>query len=989
MKMKSRPAQHANPWRPARVLVAALAAFTCLLVCAGAASAAAPNVTIGSVPPLNETKGTFSFTSDDIDETLKLQCKFDASPFGDCVSPLTLSGLTVGSHTFSVRAIGLDESVGTPAVYNWTIDIEDPAVPVVATPPDNLLTNNAAPTFSGTAEPFAYVPVFDGSTQIGNPQANVDGSWAFTPAVGLADGTHLWRVRAVDAAGNISGYTPLRSLKIDTEAPAEPVIVNPAAAAKVNTRTPTFTGTAEGLSTAKVYWGEILLCSSSVSPGGSWSCVSTVELDDDSYEVEVIARDGAGNESPAVQRSFELDATAPDAPTVTQPIDGFATTATSLTVRGIAAPDASIKVLIGSDEVADQTAGNDGNWSHTFSNLAEGEYAFAAKEVDDFGNRSASSNVANVRVDRTAPLVTVNTHPPLRTNQTSAAFTITASEPNVDFECALDGSGWVPCSDAPSYSGLSAAAHNFKARATDGAGNVGEDSAVFTWTIDLDAPIAPVIESPVNGATVSTARPTLTGHAEASASVEVFVGEVSLGTAPANPSTGAWALTPGDALAQGSLALKARAIDEAGNVGEFGATQTLIVDSVAPITTIQSAPTTPTNASTVTITFDADDSQAEFSCSLDSGAFVLCDSPFTTPALTEATHTVSVRAKDAIGNIEVPSKSVTFVVDRSAPVGLSSQLAGSAGSDGVPTFSIASDDPSATALCKLDNGPFVSCAGQFKPAASAGIHALTVRFTDAAGNVKDQVLVFNVVPTTTTTPTPPPAEVYEEPKPPPAKICKVLGADGRTNGRLKIIKAAGKGREMRLSLRASAAAVVRVDAVAGTRKLASTPFAVKSGTTKLRVKLKRTPARGSEIALAVRFYSVKREYGTARLSLIASRSGLRRASGARSTLETDCPKASGASAGARFTATNAAVGARSFSLKSRSKRAGLIAIKVYRAGSAAPVVDQVFAVAAGRQKVKIRLLGKARLAAGGYKFTFDALGAGGRSSSGRGAFVAR
>lgn len=987
--MNSRPAQHANPWRPARVLVAALAAFTCLLVCAGAASAAAPNVTIGSVPPLNDTHGTFSFISDDKEETLKLQCKIDASPFGDCVSPLDVWGLTVGSHTFSVRAIGLDNSIGTPAVHSWTIDVEKPAVPIVTTPPNNLLTNDAAPTFTGTAEPFAYVPVFDGSTQIGNPQANVDGSWAFTPAVGLADGTHLWRVRAVDAAGNISGHTPRRSLKIDTQAPAEPVIVNPAAAAKVNTRTPMFSGTAEGQAIVSVYLDAEQLCSTPAASAGSWSCASTVQLPDGMHQVDVIARDGAGNESPTVQRSFELDATAPDAPTVTLPLDGFATTATSLTVRGTAAPDASIKVLIGSDEVADQTAGNDGNWSHTFSNLAEGEYAFAAKEIDDFGNRSVSSNVANVRVDRTAPSVTVNTHPPLRTNQTSAAFTIAASEPNVDFECALDGSGWVPCSDAPSYSELTAATHNFKARATDGAGNVGEDSTVFTWTIDLEPPIAPVIDSPLDGATATTARPTFTGQAEASASVEVFVGESSLGTTPANPSTGAWALTPGDALSQGLLTVKARAIDEAGNVGEFGETQTLIVDSVAPITTIQSAPATPTNASTVTITFDSDDDQATFSCSLDSAEFASCESPLTTPALTEGTHTLRVRASDAIGNTEMPSKSVTFVVDRSAPVGQSLQLAGSAGSDGVPTFSIASDDPSATALCKLDNGPFVTCAGQFKPAASAGTHALTVRFTDAAGNAKDQVLVFNVVPTTTAPPPPPPAEVYEKPTPPKAKICKVLGGDGRTNGRLKITKAAGTGRKMRLSLRSGAAAVVRVDAVAGTKRLASTPFAVKSGTTRLRVKLRRTPARGTKIALAVRFYSVKREYGTARLSLIASRSGLRRASGARSRLDTDCPKVSGASAGARFTATNAAAGARSFSLKSRSKRAGLIAIKVYRAGAAAPVVDRVFAVGAGKQKVKIKLLGRARLAAGGYKFTFDALGAGGRSKSGRGAFVAR
>ncbi|MGH2960565.1 MAG: Ig-like domain-containing protein [Solirubrobacterales bacterium] len=987
--MNRRPAQYAYPRLPARVLKAALAACSCLLICAGAASAAAPDVTIGSVPPTNAQTGTFSFDADG--PALRLQCKLDAAAFDDCVSPVPLSGLTVGPHSFSVRAIGLDNSVGTPATYNWTIDITKPAVPTVVTPPDNLLTNNAAPTFSGTAEPFAYVPVFDGSTQIANPQASVDGSWAFTPAAALTDGTHLWRVRAVDAAGNRSDFTALRSLRIDTQAPAAPVIVNPADAAKVTTRTPSFSGTAEGQATISVSEGGTPLCATTADSAGAWNCASTIQLLDGAHQVDVIARDGASNEGPSVQRSFELDATAPDAPSVMEPMDGIATAATSITVVGAAAPNAAIKVLIGTNEVADATADIDGIWSHTFSDIAEGVYAFGAKEVDSFGNRSVISNIVNVRVDRTAPTVTVNTHPPTRTNQTNAAFTISSGEPNVDFECELDSSGWLPCVAAQSYSGLGAATHSFKARATDRAGNVGNESVAFNWTIDLEPPLAPVIDSPVDGATVTTARPSFTGHAEERASVEMFVGAASLGTAPANPTTGAWALTPGNALAQGPLAVKARAIDEAGNVGPFSPTRTLTVDSIAPITTIQNAPTTPTNANTVSVVLNADDPLATFSCSLDAAAFVACSSPFTTPTLSEGSHTLLVRAKDVVGNTEAPAKSVTFLVDRTEPVGQSSQIAGSAGSDGVPQFLIASSEPGATARCKLDNAAFVNCSGQFKPVASAGIHALTIRYSDAAGNTSDQVLVFNVVPVVTppTPPTPPPADNYEEPTPPPAAVCKVLGADGLTSGRLKVVTASGAGRDMKLSLSSGAAAVVRVDAAAGVTSLASAPFMVKSGTTKLKVRLKRAPAAGAKIALAVRFYSVKREYGTAGLSLVANSSGLRRASGAQSTLDTACPVAAGPSAGAKFTATSAAAGARSFLLSSKAKRAGLIAIKVYRAGAAAPVVDQVFAVGAGKQKVKIKLLGRAKLAAGGYKFTFDALGAGGLQSSGRGAFVAR
>lgn len=985
--MKHRSAQHAYPRLPVRALTAALAACACLLAFAGSAAAAAPNVTIGSYPPLNSQSGTFSFDADG--PALKFQCKLDDGAFADCSSPLPLFGLTVSTHTFSVRAIGLDNSVGAAESYTWTIDITRPATPQITAPADNLLTNNPTPTFSGTAEAFAHVPIFDGSTQIANPQAAADGAWSYTPPAALDDGTHLWRVRAIDASGNRSDFTALRTLKIDTQAPAAPVVIEPVNLARLNTRNPKIRGTAEGQTTVAVHDGTTPICSTSADPSGAWLCFSSVQLIDGPHTLNVVSRDAAGNESPTVTVTIDLDATPPGAPTLDTPVNGFATTATSLTVRGTAGPISAVKVLVNGVEVADETAGPDGNWAHTFSGLEEGEYAFSAKEVDDFGNRSASSNVANVTIDRTAPIVTVATHPPPRTNQTTANFTLQSSEPNVDFECALDDGGWLPCDQSPSYSGLSANAHNFKARAVDRAGNVGEDSAVFTWTIDLTPPAAPTIDAPADGALLTTARPSFTGHAEEGAAVELFADGGSLGTVPANAITGSWALTPGSSLAQGLVQVKARAIDQAGNIGPYGATRSLTIDSVAPVTTILGAPSAPTTANTINFFFSADDPQATFSCRLDATAFAPCGNTFTTPQLTEASHTFQVRAKDVAGNTELPARSVTFIVDRTAPIGQSVLIAGSAGSDGIPKFQIASNDPSAVAKCKVDNGAFVSCSGQYKPATTAGVHALTIRFTDAAGNFDDQVFAFSVVPVTTPPPdtTPPPPETYEQP--PQSKACKILGVTGLTSGRMRIVTASGSGRELKVRLSSGAAGVVRVDALTGSAAIGSAPFAVKPGTSKLSVRLKRAPAAGSTVALAVRFYSVKREFGTARLSLVVKGSALRPSSGAQSTLDSACPAVDGDKPRAKFMVIGAAAGSRSFTLSANGRLPALIAMKVFRSGSSLPVANTVFAVGAGKQKAKVKLLGGAKLARDGYKYTFDALGPGGKESAGRGAFLAR
>jgi hypothetical protein len=459
--MHGRQQEKARTHAFARALAPLCAALACL--CAAApATAAAPSVTIGGVPALNKTSGTFSFQADG--PARKLQCRLDSAVFSDCVSPVALSGLSVAAHTFRVRAIGLDDSIGVESSYSWTIDVTDPPVPSVSSPADNWLTNFPTPTFSGTAEPFARVPLFDGSLQLGEPHAAADGRWSFTPVLPLADGAHQWRVRAIDGAGNLSGYSALRTLRIDTVPPTTPTIAAPAENAELNTRTPLFTGTIEPHATVAVSLGAVRLCSTSSDAIGAWACVSTVALADGVHTLGVVARDAAGNESPEAQRTIEIDATPPPAPTITAPADGFATAASGVTVSGAAEPLARVKLLIGTDQVAEEIAAPDGSWSHSFDPLAEGDYAFSAREVDTFNNWSAPSNVVNVRLDRTPPNVAITGHPQPQSNLATAAFVLTADEPLVSYECSLDGAAFAACSATPSFGGLGEGAHSLRAR---------------------------------------------------------------------------------------------------------------------------------------------------------------------------------------------------------------------------------------------------------------------------------------------------------------------------------------------------------------------------------------------------------------------------------------------------------------------------------------------------------------------------------------------
>ena len=137
----------------------------------------------------------------------------------------------------------------------------------------------------------------------------------------------------------------------------------------------------------------------------------------------------------------------------------------------------------------------------------------------------------------------------------------------------LLGSAVANGSGAWSYTtaALANGAHSLTATATDAAGNTGVASAALAVTIDTTAPVAPSITSfstdsgTVGDGITNDNTLTLTGTAEANATVKVYDGATLLGSAVANGS-GAWSYTTA-ALADGLQILTATATDAAGNTG--------------------------------------------------------------------------------------------------------------------------------------------------------------------------------------------------------------------------------------------------------------------------------------------------------------------------------------------------------------------------------------------------------------------------------------
>ena len=108
-----------------------------------------------------------------------------------------------------------------------------------------------------------------------------------------------------------------------------------------------------------------------------------------------------------------------------------------------------------------------------------------------------------------------------------------------------------------------------------------------------------------------------------------------------------------------------RALDAAGNADASPAQRGWTVDTIAPETTFESTPDDPTTDPTGDFTFVANEVGSTFECSVDVGPYAACASPFTTPALGTGAHSLEVRARDAVGNLEATPATFTWniVVD--------------------------------------------------------------------------------------------------------------------------------------------------------------------------------------------------------------------------------------------------------------------------------------------------------------------------------------
>ncbi|CAH3849126.1 hypothetical protein AI2797V1_3761, partial [Enterobacter cloacae] len=615
------------------------------------------------------------------------------------------------------------------SVFAFTVDTAAPGIPVVTSVIDDVApttgtltsgnsTNDARPTFNGTGDVGSTVHVIVDGNEIGTAVVNAQGSWTFTPGTDLPDGPHAITFNATDAAGNVGTATAPFNLTVDTGVPSAPVISTAgdnvgsiqtplSSGQSTDDTTPTLNGTATANATVTVYENGQPVGTVQADGTGAWSFTPSTPLASGSHTWTATVTDAAGNVSPT-SPGFTLivDTAAPNAPVISQAIDDVGSITGPLTsgqttddtvprLVGTSEPFATVNIYEGTTLVGTGTADGNGSWSILLNTtLTAGAHSFTAQATDAAGNTSVSSTSFSLTVDTAPPALPVltsilddvgnaatpvanggftNDAQPTLSGTAEAGSTVKIFDNGVQIgSVTATGGAW---SFTPSPA-LSNGPHNLTFTATDAVGNASAPTAGYVINVDTLAPGAPVISSviddvgsvtgPVTGTNpTNDTRPTLSGTAEANATVRIYDGITLVGTVTADGS-GNWTLPQTTTLTQGTHNFTATATDAAGNTSVASAVTTIIVDTTAP-----TAPTGTFNADGSVLTGTAE-AGSTVAIRLADGSTVtaIADSngTYTYTFINKQTEgqTLQITATDAAGNTSLPGSALAPVVPLSA-----------------------------------------------------------------------------------------------------------------------------------------------------------------------------------------------------------------------------------------------------------------------------------------------------------------------------------
>jgi small neutral amino acid transporter SnatA (MarC family) len=415
-----------------------------------------------------------------------------------------------------------------------------------------------------------------------------------------------------------------------------------------------------------------------VDGDGNWEFTPTAALALGDHTVSATQTVAGAVSGLSNENTFTVvDLTAPDAPVITQPVDGSTITDSTPDIVGTGEPDATVTVSIDGAEIGEAVVDEDGNWTVPVTTpLPDGPHTASAVQADEAGNESAADDVEFTLDDTVAPDAPVITAPAEGSTTNTTPDIVGTGEPGATVTVSIDGTeigettvdaegNWT----VPVTTPLAEGPHTASATQTDLAGN---ESAADDVDFVVDAE-AVLITAPADGSIIPEPTPNIVGTGEPGATVVVSIDGAELGEATVDEN-GNWAVPVTTPLTDGPHIARAVQTDPDGNEStneiEFA------VDTVAPDAPVITGPadgsTTPDSTPDIVGTGEPNSTVTVFIDGVLIGEAVVDDDgnwtvPVTTP-LANGPHSVSAVLSDGAGN-ESEVAFADFTVAAAAPGG--------------------------------------------------------------------------------------------------------------------------------------------------------------------------------------------------------------------------------------------------------------------------------------------------------------------------------
>jgi hypothetical protein len=410
--------------------------------------------TIAGKPAAASANPSPSFAFGHAQASYTFLCSVDGSAFAACASPLAPGPLGDGPHSVAIEAVDGDGVVApNTASYDWTIDTTPPSI---AGRPA-ATSANASPSFGFDHAQASYTfrcELDGGGYASCSSPSSLDG---------LADGSHTFRVEAVDADG-VATPAAAATWTVDTSAPS---IVDKPAKASANPE-PSLAFRHDAASYT-------FLCKLDGYPFEACTSPTGDVLADGSHTFVVEAVDADGFVDPnAASYTWTIDTTPPS-------IDSHPSSpsANPNPTFAFGHEEASYTLECALEGAAYAPCGS----PKTLAGVGDGSTFFSVEAVDADGIATPAAYFLWT-VDTAAPSIV--TKPAGQTRSTSASLGF-ADASYTSFQCRLDGGDGGDCTSPVGYDSLADGSHVFQLKALDADG-VATEVGSYTWLVDTTKP---------------------------------------------------------------------------------------------------------------------------------------------------------------------------------------------------------------------------------------------------------------------------------------------------------------------------------------------------------------------------------------------------------------------------------------------------------------------------------------------------------------------